>query len=389
MQLGLELARLTAGLDKLYRDVPRTGSFLDREGLIPVAVAQVEPYALASYGEARERLEALQARIPGEAESALRKAYLLEMVDSLLALLDTFENRQISYAERLRRQMRIDTQTVSDEILDGYRATIRENLDALGYRGGSLAEDVGRFEAATIVPADKVLETMAEMTREARRRTSEMMYLMNDEWIEPVRLDNVPFTAYCDYPERKMRLNLEFPFTRPAIKHLACHEAFPGHLVHLALRQRYVAEGKMPLDGAQVVTSSASSALFEGIADNGWFFLDWINTPEDVIGMTLERLRAALRCNAAWMLHAQGMSAEEVAPIIAEAGYQDLATATNRIAFLRHGLRAPFVYGYWCGDTSTHAVWETVPAERRKEFWQYLYGNMHTPTTLREFWPAN
>ena len=43
MQLGLELARLTAGLDKLYRAVPRTGSFLDREGLIPVAVAQVEP----------------------------------------------------------------------------------------------------------------------------------------------------------------------------------------------------------------------------------------------------------------------------------------------------------------------------------------------------------
>ncbi len=386
MQLGLELARLTAGLDRLYRDVPRTGSFLDREGLIPVAVAQVEPYTLTSYGEAREKLGALQARVPGEAESELRKAYLLEMVDSLLALLDTFESRQISYAERLRRQMRIDTQVVSDEILDGYRQTIRENLDEMGYRGGSLTEDVARFEKAAVVPADKVLATMAEYSREAQRRTSEMMYSMNDEWLEPVRLDNVPFTAYCDFPERKMRLNLAFPFTRSSIKHLACHEAFPGHLVHLALRQRYVAEGKMPLDGAQVVTSSASSALFEGIADNGWFFLDWINTPEDVAGMTLERLRAALRCNAAWMLHVEGRSPEEVAPIIAEAGYQDVATAAGRIAFLRHGLRAPFVYGYWCGDVATHAVWETVPKERRKEFWAYLYGNMHTPTTLKQFW---
>ena len=388
MQLGLELARLTAGLDKLYRDVPRTGSFLDREGLIPVAVAQVEPYPLKDYGEARDRLESLQSRIPAEAPSALRKAYLLEMVDSLLALLDTFENRQISYAERLRRQMRVDTQTVSDEILDAYRATIRGNLDELGYRGGALAEDVARFEQDSVVPADKVLDAMAEYTREARRRTSETMYLMNDEWIEPVRLDDVPFTAYCDYPERKMRLNLAFPFTRSSIKHLACHEAFPGHLVHLALRQRYVAEGKMPLDGAQVVTSSASSAMFEGIADNGWFFLDWINTPEDLVGMTLERLRAALRCNAAWMLHVEGRSPEEVAPIIAAAGYQDVATAAGRIAFLRHGLRAPFVYGYWCGDTALHAVWEKVPKERRTEFWQYLYGNMHTPSTLRDFWVA-
>jgi hypothetical protein len=256
----------------------------------------------------------------------------------------------------------------------------------MGYRSGALAEDVARFETDTIVPADKVLETMAEYTRDARRRTSELMYLMNDEWIEPVRLDDVPFTAYCDFPERKMRLNLAFPFTRSDIKHLACHEAFPGHLVHLALRQRYVAEGKMPLDGAQVVTSSASSALFEGIADNGWFFLDWINTPEDIAGMTLVRLRAALRCNAAWMLHAEGRTPEEVAPLIAEAGYQDVATAAGRIGFLRHGLRAPFVYGYWCGDTSTHAVWQAVPKERRKEFWHYLYSNMHTPTTLKQFW---
>ena len=31
---------------------------------------------------------------------------------------------------------------------------------------------------------------------------------------------------------------------------------------------------------------------------------------------------------------------------------------------------------------------EKVPKERRKEFWAYLYGNMHTPSTLREFWPA-
>ncbi len=388
MQLGLELARLTAGLDKLYRDVPRTGSFLDREGLIPVAVAQIEPYVLKDYGEARDRLESLQARIPAEAENPLRQAYLLEMVDSLLALLDTFENRQISYAERLRRQMRIDSQTVGDDILDGYRKTIRENLDALGYRGGSMSEDVARFEKDTVIPASQVLAAMAEYTREARRRTSEMMYLMNDEWIEPVRLDDVPFTAYCDFPARKMRLNLAFPFTRSNIKHLACHEAFPGHLVHLALRRNYVAEGKMPLDGAQVVTSSASSALFEGIADNGWFFLDWINTPEDVVGVSLERLRAALRCNAAWMLHAEGRSPEEVAPIVAEAGYQDLATAANRIAFLRHGLRAPFVYAYWCGDTSLHAMWENVPTERRAEFWQYLYGNMHTPSTLRVFWTA-
>jgi hypothetical protein len=167
---------------------------------------------------------------------------------------------------------------------------------------------------------------------------------------------------------------------------LATHEVFPGHLVHLALRERYVAEGRMPLDAAQVVTSSASSALFEGIADNGMFFLDWIEGPEDELGVALQRLRGALRCNAAWMMHSQGKTLDEILPVIAEGGFQDPVTARSRLAFLGHNLRAPFVYAYWCGDVAVHEVWKGVPKERRAEFWDYLYGNMHTPKTLAAHW---
>ncbi|MGO4836374.1 hypothetical protein AB4144_29435, partial [Rhizobiaceae sp. 2RAB30] len=157
-------------------------------------------------------------------------------------------------------------------------------------------------------------------------------------------------------------------------------------LVHLALRERHVAESKMPLDAAQVVTSSASSALFEGIADNGVFFLDWIDGPEDELGVALQRLRSALRCNAAWMMHGEGKGLDEIVPIIAAGGFQDEITVRSRLAFLGHDLRAPFVYAYWCGDIAVNEVWKTVPSERRGDFWHYLYANMHTPTTLRRHW---
>jgi hypothetical protein len=388
MQHGRELAELTAGIDALYRKTPRSDGFLDKEGLIPVAVTGVRPRPLADYDEARAALEALRSRVPAEAESALRKAYLDEMIDSLLALVTTFAEEQISYAERVRRQIRVETQVVSSDILDDYRKTIRDRLDTLGYRGDSLAEDVGRWEADVRVPADKVLEQMNAFTAEARRRTSALMYEMDFEWLEAIGIRDVPFSAYCDYPGRRLLLNTSFPYTPQSLKHLASHEAFPGHLVHLALRQRYVADGSMPLDGAQVVTSSASSALFEGIADNGIFFLDWVEGPEDELGVALQRLRAAVRCNAAWMLHAEGKGPEEAAAMVSEAGYLDLETAKARVAFLRHGLRAPFIYAYWCGDMAVHDVWKTVTPERRKEFWSYLYGNMHTPTTLKTFWKA-
>lgn len=388
MLIGNELAGLTAGIDALYRSTPRSDGFLDKEGLIPVAMAEVEPITLRDYAEARERLEALAVRNAGEAETQLRRDYVDEMIDSLLALVTTFEEKPISFADRVRRQIRVETQLVPDGALEGYRGTIREKLNELGYAGGSLTEDFNRWEAQARVPKEAVLAELKALILEGRERVTETMYPMAHEWMEPEGVTAVPFSAYCDYPTRKVLLNLDFPYTRFSLKHLATHEVFPGHLVHMNLRERYVAEGKMPLDGAQVVTSSASSALFEGIADNGMFFLDWVDGPEDELGVALQRLRSAMRCNAAWMMHAEGMSLDEIVPIMADKALQDPVTARSRLAFLSHNLRAPFVYAYYGGDMAVHEVWKTVAPEERKEFWNFLYDNMHTPTTLKKYWKA-
>lgn len=387
MNIGKELAELTAGIDTLYRRTPRSDGFLDKEGLIPVAMAEVTPTPLASYAEARARLEALRARLPAEAESALRADYVGEMVDSLLALITTFEAAPISFADRVARQIRVVDTLVPKSVLDDYRSTIREKLDELGFSGGSLKEDFARYEEQARVPVDQVLNVLSDYIREARDRTvAEMFPSMADEWMEPVGVTQVPFSAYCDFPTRKVLLNLDFPYTRFSLKHLATHEVFPGHLVHMKLREEMTANGRMPLDGAQVVTSSASSALFEGIADNGMEFLDWLDGPEDELGVALQRLRSALRCNAAWMMHQQGMTLDEIVPIMAAEGLQDPVTARSRLAFLHHNLRAPFVYAYYGGEMAVNAVWKTVSLERRMEFWSYIYGNMHTPTTLARHW---
>ncbi|MBB4053342.1 hypothetical protein GGR20_002999 [Devosia subaequoris] len=386
MELGRELAELTAGIDALYRNTPRSDGFLDEEGLIPVAVAPVTPKPLENYDAAAAALQDLRQRVPAAAESALRRDYVLAMIDSLLALIDTFAGKPISFAERLRRQIGVETTLIGAEVLEDYRVTMRTALDEMGFSGGALEADLGRWEAQARVPADQVLDTLSALTLEARNRVSAMMYPMACEWMEPVGVRNVPFSAYCDYPSRKVLLNLDFPYTRFSLKHLATHEVFPGHLVHLALREKAVAEGTMPLDGAQVVTSSASSALFEGIADNGLFFIDWIEGPEDRLGVALQRLRSAMRCNAAWMRHEQGLSMDEIVPVIAAASFQDPVDTRSRLAFLDHDLRAPFVYAYWCGEVAVHDIWTTIAPDRCAEFWQYLYLNMHTPMTLKNYW---
>jgi hypothetical protein len=144
----------------------------------------------------------------------------------------------------------------------------------------------------------------------------------------------------------------------------------------------------MPLDAALVVTSSASSPLFEGIAENGLAFLDWVEGPDDELGLALNRLRSAARINAAWMIHGEGRPREEVIEYLMATCFETRMWAESRMAFLTHPLRSPFIYAYWCGDMAVKKVWERVTPERRKEFWTYLFENMHTPTTLERFWKA-
>ncbi|CDZ49577.1 hypothetical protein [Neorhizobium galegae] len=390
MKLGGELAAITAGLDLLYRSRNRNAGILDAEGLIPVAVAEISPQRFDSYDEAEAALLSFRDRL-GQAETALRGDWLDEMSDSLLALIATFRGDSISFGERLERQIRVDACDIPEEIITGYYRGIREVLDELGFRDGSLFEDFARWEQHARIPSDKVLDVLADFQRQARTRCGMLATALradwvNDEWIKPIAQRDVPYSAYCDFPGRRLLLNVDFPYTAFGLKHLAVHEAFPGHLVHLKLRERRVAEGLMPLDAAQVVTSSASSAIFEGIADNGMQFLDWIETPEDHLGHLLQRLRSALRCRAAWQLLGEGQSFDEVVPSIAAASLQSPDVTRSRLAFLRHDLRAPFVYAYWCGEMAVHSVWSQIRVEEKDEFWNYLYNNMHTPNTLAKHW---
>lgn len=386
MELGRELATITAGLDLLYRSRNRNAGVLDAEGLIPVAVAEVAPRHFGSYEEAESALLSLRDRL-GQAESALRSDWLDEMSDSLLALIATFRGDPISFAERLARQIRVDVRDIPEDIITGYHEGIRTALDELGFSGGRLAEDFARWEKRARIPSDRVLDLLAEFQRQARARCGTLATALgadwvDEEWIKPIGRQNVPYSAYCDFPGRRLLLNTAFPYTAFSLKHLAVHEAFPGHLVHLKLRERRVAKGLMPLDAAQVVTSSASSAIFEGIADNGLQFLDWIETPEDHLGHLLQRLRSALRCRAAWRVLGESRSLDEVVPDIAAASLQSVEVTRSRLAFLGHSLRAPFVYAYWCGEMAVDAVWSQTAIEERGVFWEDLYGNMHTPQTL-------
>src|SRR5581483_8825368 len=141
MDFGTELTRVTLGIDRLYRSQNTGDGVLDREGLVPVILTDLKPTPFENYAQADAALADLQAQLPAVSD-ALRRAYLAEMLDSLRALLVTFQGRGLSYAERVERCLRVPAAPVEDAILAGYRETIARSLRALGYGGGDLGAEL-------------------------------------------------------------------------------------------------------------------------------------------------------------------------------------------------------------------------------------------------------
>jgi hypothetical protein len=385
MDLGIPLTQIALGIDRLYRKQQTGEGVLDREGLIAVVLTDIAPASLATWDEAEAAIAELEPHLD-DIEEPLRRDYVAEMLDSLRGLVATFRGDRMPYAERVRRCLRVDGAPVPPETMDGYRREIDRLLTEMGHGRGPLAERVTAWEKANQVPPDEVPATLRELLNTTRQRTVDKLFPLPEGMLEPVGERNVPYSAYCDYMGRRLRVNLDYVYTRSALKHLACHEGFPGHFVHLAVRQARVQQGEMPPDAALVVTNSASSALFEGIGENGIYFLDWVEGPADALAMTLNRLRSAARVNAALMIHKEGKSLEEARAYLLETCYTTPAWVESRLAFLTHGLRAPFIFAYWYGDMAVDRVWRRVQMSERPAFFRYLYHHMHTPRTLERYW---
>lgn len=203
--------------------------------------------------------------------------------------------------------------------------------------------------------------------------------------VTPVQ--GTPFTAYCDYPGRTVWINTDVPHTRSGLKHLVGHEAYPGHYVHMGHRDALVQQGQMLPDAALVVTNTASSVLFEGIAECGLDLLGWRNEPEDRIAWLHNRLQWLCSIEVAHALNTRQSTPAEAAEFLRRTCDADEAWIDGKIRFVTHRLRAPFVYTYWWGGTVVSNWWSTVPASRFDEAVAYLYDKMHSPSTLFAHWP--
>lgn len=156
--------------------------------------------------------------------------------------------------------------------------------------------------------------------------------------------------------------------------------------MQFSLRRMLWERGEAGADGLLSVVNHASSCTFEGIADAGVELIDWIEGADDEVGALISTVQAALGTMASYRMHVLKRPDAETREFLrAHAPAGGEGWVDNRMKFIRDPARAALIWSYWRGDEGVFPIWRRVPAEKRADYFRYIYGRLHTVQSMRLF----
>jgi hypothetical protein len=385
-EIGRNLTEITTGLDVLERASSAGRGALDSEGLVPIFLGAdlVTPRAFADWAAVHAALDELDPAIAA-LDAGARKTFLQAMARSLRAATRLFSGEPLDFATKLTDLVGVPAEPVPETTV----AAIHEKLDALlaarGFKSGTLGDRVRTWERERILDPGDLPKVFAELMAVAKRRTDETIFDTGDYTMALNPLRGVPYTARCAFDDGNMDINLDVAFTRSALKHLVCHEVFPGHSTQLLYTRAVAERGESPLDALLCTTNAVTGCVQEGIGDQGIELIDWVEDEDDAAHIELRRLQTAGGTNAAWYLMTGAWTRDRAARYLRETAFAQDAWIDGRLAMAQHPFRGAFVASYWFGTEAVRRVRERTPASERSAFVKYLYEGLQSPESLMMF----
>ena len=271
----------------------------------------------------------------------------------------------MSYSDKVRELVGAPAAPVDEARIEGLTRDLDAALTRAGVTGAGLSERVHRWEADRAIDPAQLEQVFTELLAAAKARTDGSIFDTGDYEMRLNAVSDAPYTARCGFKERRMDLNVDNRFTRAAMKHLVCHEVFPGHATQLLYTLAEVQAGRSPADALLCTANAVTGCVQEGIGDQGVALIDWIEDEDDEIHMLLRPLKSAVQTTAAWRMMVQGEPREVVADYLRTAAFGQEAWVQGRLRMAEHPFRGPFIASYYAGNESVRQVRERVPAAGR------------------------
>ncbi len=315
-----------------------------------------------------------------ELSQGFRRDWLTDHLPTLRALAAMLRRNVPSLPDQVRRFYDLPPKAAPEAELEDLRDQIRRLLHLS--RGDELREAVDAWEREGCVDRDAVLLTMSKYLRLARRDSRRLFKLPASEHVCLLAVHGRKTSGACWYTrdyQSSVKLNVDLPWTWPALRDMAVHEAYPGHHVHQATREWEYLHGDFPREAAVSLAASPMGPVEEGLAENALRFIHWDRTKEDRLTLLLNRLRWGTEVNLAWMVHREEPR-RELLRYAMHSGLVDWQQAVRDVRYAANRAWASYAFCYWYGTEMIRKQY--VKLEGDPAFFDVLYWKPHTVRTL-------
>ena len=381
--LGRRLTEITLGIDVLATETARRLGNDDHEELVPIFIGEglVAARPFDEWGAVDEALSWLETDATAVANEA-RRTFLTEMVRSLRTSAKLFSGTAVGFAEKVRDLVGVPAEPVADDEVEAIASEIDRLLARRGYTAGTLAARVEAWQTGRYLEPEAIPAVFDELMTTAKARTDAMIWPTGDYTMRLNAVRDVPWAGRCSFKAGTMDVNLDVRVTRSSLKHLVCHEVFPGHATQLLSTRDVARNGTSPLDALLCTTNAVTGAVQEGIGDQGIDLIDWVEDDDDATQIELRRLQTATGTNAAWNLHCEGWTRERSIAYLREVGFGQESWATVRTTMALHPFRGIFLASYWFGNETVRSL-RLASRDGSRTLVDALFRNVHSIASLR------
>lgn len=349
--------------------------------LVPWDLDRVRLPILDSWDDhaaALRRLERLVNRMP----RSFRREWLRDHLPTLRSLASAVQGRIPPLPKQLENFYGLPPRGAKESHLEELREEVAGILHIAGADG--LRKSVQEWEGLHLLRKDDVMRRMGGFLADARRDSRKLFDLPSKERcrLAPVRASR--FSGFCLYRgdyESVVKLNTGIPWTWPALRDMATHEAYPGHHLYQTTREWEYLHGDFPREAAVSLAVDPMGPIEEGVGECAMRFIKWDRRPEDRMTIALNRLRWGTELNLAWMVWKEEPWRELVRYAM-QSGLAHWERAIRDVRYASH--RAWGAYGacYWFGARLVEAHWTHLDGD--PAFFDVMYWKPYTVRTLQD-----
>jgi hypothetical protein len=341
LELGLRLGKHVDGMVDAYYGPSDVQARIDGEPPRPPASVAADASALIAELDGGG----------GEAQlDPTRRRWLRAQLVGLETTARKLAGTDVEYADEVERCYGVrPTPVPEDELAQAHR-----RLERVVPGSGGLAERYIAWRESQAVPVEKLEPALRSLADDFRERTQQLFGLPDGEHVEWELVTGKPWAGFNYYQgelRSRVAINTDLPVLSPSLGHLVAHEAYPGHHTEHTRKEAGLVRRRGHLEETIFLVGTPQCLLAEGLADLG---IEVLLGPEPE-GVLAEHLRplgipydaevvaavrtagetlAAVRGNAAWLLHQESKPADAVVAYLERWSLLPRARAEKAVEFL-------------------------------------------------------